>query len=1226
MKKKNIKPLVLSSLAALSLGSMSVAGTFALFTDQAETTINIGAAEVNVKNAMTIVDAYSLNQLDANTHTTKEAHYVNGGEVEVTDNTAGETTQIDVVNWTPGDGVKLRTAPTNSSNVTIKVRLKAVMSGDLAPALVMEVRNAEATGDALYAAKGSRTLVSDWVSVDPGENPAAFDLDIKFPNHGFEITAREEGIDNQYQGKPATIKISYEAVQGNADVSSSLLEKINTKLANKEIVDGSKNVNMYEAVNDLAGVATVAQIKANNYVWGADEDLFYEAAGVTTKQYKYFKVYDATNVPAKADQTFSIYADGSGWTSLELKGVGFDAGSVEGMTAVSYEGAASARENIIRTNGGTLTINASQDVIHHYGDTNYINIIAVAGNSYHENGNVGIVEISNGRLVLEKESDVARIHLSKSTIATEEVFNDITIAKDSSVEMPVFSRDPIEIPDEGKLVVALQDGTKADEDKDYVWLTAIGVYEQVVVSDQKESLAAEDAKNSYAAETGSNEQKDAAQQIANNISVQIGEEKYEVKAERNLQGEWEYKLEGETQEKTEAVAEYEVTVTEDVQEQPVVEVVNGATPVETTTTVENGVTAEKIAKDIEDTSNGVARIGSTRYGSLQDAFDASKNGDTIIVLKDIDLGVKSKTPLNTKANVTFTLDLNGHVVSASVNGTGVRVLVNNGLMALIDSSSAKTGAISNSAVTGNDCTRTVGNAVGASLTVTGAKILSHIGQAIINEGDSLVLNSGAIVKTTGAYSGDYSNGAAALDTRAGTTIINDGASLYSEEGLAIFAYYSPEVIINAGDIHCCVPKGLFYKDNNATITVKGGTFNSDPEMFVPTGYGVSFNNGVYTAGQSVIQYANVNTIEELKAAASAASSLNPLNVTLKGNVVIEDTVNLSKYVTLTIDSGVYVTVDNGGVLIHENTIVNNGFIHVQEGGFLSNPLSITGNDMLNDAPEGEYDEDLDMTVYEIENAMDLQWLSVIYYNVGDFYPEFYVTLKNDIVIPEGVNFQSIPYFCGVFDGNDHTISGIVMNSVESFTGIFTALGYATIKDLTINEAISVAAGTVGGVAGYCNGDTFFENVTVSGSINVSGSSYGTAGYVGNVYGMSSEEIIHFVNCENKANIYAPNASIVGGFYGTATGNMSPMYFVNCINSGNITSGGYAGSAGGFTSYQATGKSYVYGHQNTGTLMSGSTVVTHVFGCNDGFGEEYNSLMYDCVAGENGAYVITPKAA
>ena len=244
-------------------------------------------------------------------------------------------------------------------------------------------------------------------------------------------------------------------------------------------------------------------------------------------------------------------------------------------------GSGNPQDVVIRTNSANtnLTINGYVDendptigdTVKHYGAVGSLNIIAVANASYHEFGQVAFAEIKTGRIVLESKSEVEHIHLT----ATDGNFVDITVAKANDVEMPEFSRDPVEIPAEGKLVVALQDGTDKDDAKDYVWLTAVGIYEQVVVSDQKESLTAEGANNSYAAASNDQEKKDTAQQIANNISVEVGGDTYTVKAEKTSSG-WDYVLVDEDKQVSE---EYSVSGT------PVVNVSTDEETAITTTTV-----------------------------------------------------------------------------------------------------------------------------------------------------------------------------------------------------------------------------------------------------------------------------------------------------------------------------------------------------------------------------------------------------------------------------------------------------------------------------------------------------------------------------------------------------------------------------------------------------------------------------------------------------------------
>ena len=72
-------------------------------------------------------------------------------------------------------------------------------------------------------------------------------------------------------------------------------------------------------------------------------------------------------------------------------------------------------------------------------------------------------------------------------------------------------------------------------------------------------------------------------------------------------------------------------------------------------------------------------------------------------------------------------------------------------------------------------------------------------------------------------------------------------------------------------------------------------------------------------------------------------------------------------------------------------------------------------------------------------------------------------------------------------------------------------------------------------------------------------------------------------------ISAPNASIVGGFYGTASSNETPIDVMDCTYSGNMTSGGYCATVGGFMSYTDTGTTTVYGHTINGTVTGVSTL-------------------------------------
>lgn len=294
---------------------------------------------------------------------------------------------------------------------------------------------------------------------------------------------------------------------------------------------------------------------------------------------------------------------------------GIDTGENDDITEIKYFEAAISKTAIIRTDSfdTSVEINAPHDDVKHYGKAGSVNIIAVKGSSYHENGTVAFLEIANGRVALEKTSSVDHIHLTKSVVNEVEKFNNITIAKADNVDMPQFSRDPIDIPTEGRLVVALQEGTaNPTAQKEYVWLTAVGIYEQVTVSNSDSS-----AGNNYAADSENDDQKAAAAQIANNITFSAGGVNYKVVAEKSGNS-WTYEV---TPIEGEALQTYTATYDE---EDGIV--VKDGTNAEVVTTTQNGLTeGEKEAtknstvskvKEITSFTGTIVDIGVQYYASL----------------------------------------------------------------------------------------------------------------------------------------------------------------------------------------------------------------------------------------------------------------------------------------------------------------------------------------------------------------------------------------------------------------------------------------------------------------------------------------------------------------------------------------------------------------------------------------------------------------------------------
>ena len=174
----------------------------------------------------------------------------------------------------------------------------------------------------------------------------------------------------------------------------------------------------------------IAKIKAsvpgNAILWDSVNDLFayckVDKDGNAEDQVYYIPEYSA-NAPAlgrlfavvsdsKAVPTskYAVYYIGSDIATLEVNGVGFDAGDAE-IGEVVYNGSENGAIVDIRTNGGDLTIkSADKDDVNHHGTALGVTIEEVKESSYHEYGEVqGNIELKKGHVVLENTAKVGTI-------------------------------------------------------------------------------------------------------------------------------------------------------------------------------------------------------------------------------------------------------------------------------------------------------------------------------------------------------------------------------------------------------------------------------------------------------------------------------------------------------------------------------------------------------------------------------------------------------------------------------------------------------------------------------------------------------------------------------------------------------------------------------------------------------------------------------------------------
>ena len=637
MNKKNIKPLIMSSLAALSMCSISVAGTFALFTDKAETTINIGSGKVDISQELSIT---SVSELGGVNVAASDGIYTNsiGGTTKI--NANGE---LVLDKWAPGDKAVILITNKNSSNVTIKTRFvvshTSTSDPDLWEALTV-------TYDAVDENENDIShKFMDWSIVEPTVTTISkVRVTIEFKDHdNGNIRFGEDNLDNDFQNCNCSILFTQEAVQGNAQANS-LVDQLNA------VLDASpaKNDTLHDALVELQAANDQDWgenlIKNNIFLWNSESDHFvYRDEAAAGQEYKYFRIYDL--MPSQ--QLYSVYASKL-WddAQVSLTGIGFDAGDATGITSVTYIGTASARENLIRTNSAStsLVVNAPLDTVHHYGSAGSVDIIAAANQSYHENGSVAFMEVAKGRVVLESDSDVAQIHISTKVTEVDattgektkvaDVFDDIKIAYAEEVTtLPAFSRDAVEIADNGTLVVELQklDEEKKVESNEFVWLTKQGVYQQIAISDNSTSVVSTATEATvYADEVSNQKTQTAAQQIANNIAdqVEINSVTYNVSVNSSrdivLTN---ADVPTDSQQASAAVIEtYEV-----VKESGLTETAKDEAKTEK---VEKAIDDEVVEKSTDEVEY-VARIGAEGYETLKEALDYVCEGETVHLLKDI---------------------------------------------------------------------------------------------------------------------------------------------------------------------------------------------------------------------------------------------------------------------------------------------------------------------------------------------------------------------------------------------------------------------------------------------------------------------------------------------------------------------------------------------------------------------------------------------------------------
>lgn len=240
----------------------------------------------------------------------------------------------------------------------------------------------------------------------------------------------------------------------------------------------------------------------------------------------------------------------------------------------------------------------------------------------------------------------------------------------------------------------------------------------------------------------------------------------------------------------------------------------------------------------------------------------------------------------------------------------------------------------------------------------------------------------------------------------------------------------------------------------------------------------------------------------------------------------------------------------------------------------------------------------------IATATDLKKFATIA-NSGNTFEGKTVNLINDIDLEGNETNQWTPIgnstyeFEGIFDGEEHTISNMYINSSNDEQGLF-GVSHGTIKNVNIENSTIIGNAFVGGIVARFSG--LIENCHIKNNVEIKGSGrnkYGT--YVGGIVGNTDtntgrNNIIK--NCSNAATI-SGEWLYVGGISGVMSGDI-----VGCYNKGKITNNRYTGGIIGINVGQSNisdcynigdinGTDYIGGiagesHPSSGTLNINNT--------------------------------------
>ena len=449
-----------------------------------------------------------------------------------------------------------------------------------------------------------------------------------------------------------------------------------------------------------------------------------------------------------------------------------------------------------------------------------------------------------------------------------------------------------------------------------------------------------------------------------------------------------------------------------------------------------------------------------------------------------------------------------------------------------------------------------------------------------NQINDAILGNTVSIKDSYVKAKSTEDMAGAISSKNGITISD--SQILAEIGKTYEAYPEDSVIKNVDSSNSVITKQWkdYEKEVNVTKTYVYGKATLKEDLTIASGESIEFESG-----------ASITNPEKLTLAEGASLLVNGKEHTHNqdGDITYtckDDNEHIKNVACKDCPIG-YVTKET-----ESHSIGENGFCACNE---VYQPANLTTD---------KYDMDGDDSkdaVYEISNAGQLYWfaglvngtLSGVTQNASanavltaDIVVNKNV-LKSDGTLNEGTFKEWTPIatsaspYTGIFEGQNHTISGLYFKQETSFVGLFS-VNSGKIANVGIFDSYFYGQPYKGWqVGGVCGSNTNQGAITNCYNTGIVRGSETVGGVCGSNYGT-------ITNCSNKGNVGEDDES-VGGVCGSNYGTIT-----NCNNAGIVSGKMYVGGVCGKNSNGGT----VTNCNNTGEVRGTSQYIGGLSGDND----------------------------